>query len=65
MSRPIDEKIAKLTLDNSDLKDKAIESSQIFATLSKDIANSADLGAMADNIEQIANKFSTTGIMFQ
>lgn len=66
MARPIDEKIVKMTLDNSDFKSKVQETIASFASINKGIKTSGDsmnLSSIANGISQIESRFSTTGVV--
>lgn len=68
MSRPVDEKIAKLTLDNADFKRKTTESIGIFAKLQAKFtgAKNLNLDASTKSVAQLgaeANKVSLRSLM--
>lgn len=65
MSRPIDEKIVKMSLDNSDFKKKASETIASFESINKNIKSSADttsLSKIADGISSIQKRFTISGM---
>lgn len=65
MSRPIDEKIVAMKMDNSDFVRKVKDTLKSFATINKGMsdAGNVDLSAMSKSISDIENKFSATGVV--
>lgn len=65
MARPIDEKIIKLSLDNTEFKWRAQETLRQFGVLNKGLdANTAgNISNMASGIAAIERRFSATGVM--
>lgn len=65
MSRPIDEKIVRMTLDNARFKQDVQSTLQSFNAINDATrkASSMDLSRMADGISQINRKFSAAGVI--
>lgn len=62
-SRPIDEKIVELRLENSDFEQKARQSVQTFSDMNNAFANTnkIDLSSISKGVDDLNNKFSLTG----
>lgn len=65
MSRPVDEKIVRMTLDNARFKDRVKETLQSFNSINDATKNSGnmDLSGMAKGISTIESRFSAMGVV--
>lgn len=66
-SRPVDEKIAKLTLDSDSFKKKATEAIKCISDLNKkfDSVNSVKMENIEKSVDSIANRFTLLGNIVQ
>lgn len=66
-SRPVDEKIAKLTLDSDNFKKKATEAIKCISDLNKkfDSVNSVKMDNIEKSVDSIANRFTLLGNIVQ
>lgn len=66
-SRPVDEKIAKLTLDSDSFKKKATEAIKCISDLNKkfDSVNSVKMDNIEKSVDSIANRFTLLGNIVQ
>ena len=64
MSRPIDEKIVAMKMDNSDFKNKVKDTLLSFGEMNKGIssASNVDFSGVLNSIDNIEKRFSLTGI---
>nr|DAZ19928.1 MAG TPA: tail tape measure [Caudoviricetes sp.] len=66
-SRPVDEKIAKLTLDTDSFKKKATEAVKYISEINNKLnaTNSVKMDSLEKNVESISNRFTLMGNIVQ